>query len=105
MVDVSAKPDTAREATAKGSVYVSAEGKQPYKTEVVVKDRATASLHVNLLDQQGPPGLRADSSSGALWWIVGGVALAGAGVGGYFLFRPDEGPAEAPGGSLGSIEL
>jgi hypothetical protein len=87
------------------SVYVSAEGKQPYKTEVVVKDRDTASLHVNLQDEQRAPGLRADSSSGALWWIVGGVALAGAGVGGYFLLKPGDGPAAPPGGSLGGIEL
>jgi len=92
-------------ASGTHSVYVSAEGKQPYKTEVVVKDRDTASLHVNLQGEQGPPGLRADSSSGALWWIVGGVALAGAGVGGYFLLKPGDDPAGPPGGSLGSIEL
>jgi hypothetical protein len=87
------------------SVYVSAEGKLPYKAEVAIKDRDTASLHVNLQDEQRHPGLRADSSSGALWWIVGGVALAGAGVGGYFLLKPGDGPAAPPGGSLGGIEL
>jgi hypothetical protein len=92
-------------ASGTHTVYVTATGKQPYKTEVVVKDRDTASLHVNLLDEQGPPGLRADSSSGALWWIVGGVALAGAGVGGYFLLKPGEGPAAPPPGSLGGVEL
>jgi hypothetical protein len=87
------------------SVYVSAPGKQPYKTDVVVKDRDATSLHVNLLDEQGPPGLKADSSSGALWWIVGGVALAGAGVGGYFLLKPGDGPAQPLEGSLGGFEL
>jgi PEGA domain len=92
-------------ASGTHSVYVSAEGKQPYKTEVVVKDRDTASLHLNLQGEQGPPGLKADASSGALWWIVGGVALAGAGVGGYFLLKPGDGPAAPPGGSLGGIEL
>jgi hypothetical protein len=92
-------------ASGTHSVYVSAQGKQPYKTEVVVKDRDTASLHVNLQGEQGPPGLKADSSSGALWWIVGGVALAGASVGGYFLLKPGDDPAAPPGGSLGGIEL
>jgi hypothetical protein len=92
-------------ASGTHSVYVSAEGKQPYKTEVVVKDRDTSSLHVNLIDEQGPPGLKADSSSSALWWIVGGVALAGAGVGGYFLLKPGDGPAPPPDGSLRGIEL
>jgi hypothetical protein len=87
------------------AVYVSADGKQSYKTEVVVKDRDTASLHVNLLEEQGPPGLRADSSSGALWWILGGVALAGAGVGGYFLLRPGDSPASPAPATLGSVEL
>jgi PEGA domain-containing protein len=92
-------------ASGTHSVYVSAEGKQPYKTEVVVKDRDTASLHVNLQGEQGPPGLKADSSSGALWWIVGGVALAGAGVGGYFLLKPGDGSAPTPEGTLGGFEL
>jgi hypothetical protein len=87
------------------AVSVSADGKQPYATEVVVRDRDTASLHVNLLGEQGPPGLKADSSSAALWWIVGGVALAGAGVGGYFLLKPGDGPERPPQGSIGGAEL
>lgn len=92
-------------ASGTHNVYLSGNGKLPYKTDVVVKDRDTASLHVNLIDEQGPPGLKADSSSGALWWIVGGVALAGAGVGGYFLLKPGDDAAPPPGGSLGGIEL
>ncbi|HTV17258.1 MAG TPA: PEGA domain-containing protein, partial [Polyangiaceae bacterium] len=87
------------------TVHVSAEGKQPYKTEVVIKDHDTSALHVNLVEEQGPPGMRADSSSGALWWIVGGVALAGAGVGSYFLFSGgDNAPAPIT-GTLGGFEL
>jgi hypothetical protein len=86
------------------AVSVSAEGKQPYATEVVVRDHDTASLHVPLVDQQGPPGLKASSSS-ALWWIVGGVALAGAGVGGYFVLKPGDGPARPPQGSIGGFDL
>ena len=87
------------------AVHVSAEGRQPYETEVVVKDNDTSSLHVNLVDEQRPPGIRADSSSSALWWIVGGVALAGAGVGGYFLLKPGDDPAAPATGTLGGFEL
>jgi hypothetical protein len=86
------------------TVHVSAEGKQPYKTDVVVKDGDTSALHVNLIDEQGPPGLKAESS-GPLWWIVGGIALAGAGVGGYFLLNSGDGPAAPGQGSLGGVDL
>lgn len=86
------------------TVHVTGNGKQPYQTEVVIKDSDTSSLHVNLIDEQAQPGLKAASSSAALWWIVGGVALAGAGVGGYFLFKPGEAP-EPPIGSIGGVGL
>lgn len=86
------------------TVHVSAQGKQAYKTDVVVKDGDTSSLHVNLIDEQGPPGMKAESS-GALWWIVGGIALAGAGVGGYFLLKPGDGPPQPGQGTLGGVDL
>jgi hypothetical protein len=88
------------------TVHISAEGKQPHKTDVVIKDRDTSSLHVNLVDEARAPGqFVKDSSSGALWWIVGGVALAGAGVGTYFLLRPGEEPAQPDCGTLGCFDL
>jgi hypothetical protein len=88
------------------TVHISAEGKLPHKTDVAIKDNDTTSLHVNLVEEARAPGLYAkDSSSGALWWIVGGVALAGAGVGTYFLLRGDDGPAEPECGTLACFEL
>ena len=91
-------------ASGPHTVHVSAEGKQPYKTDVVVKDGDTSSLHVNLIEEQGPPGLKAESS-GPLWWIVGGIALAGAGVGGYFLLNSGDGPPAPGQGTLGGVDL
>jgi hypothetical protein len=85
------------------AIAISAPGKQTYTTEVVVKDHDTSSLHVNLVDEA--PIQTRDSSSNALWWIVGGVALAGAGVGGYFLLRPDEDPSQPESGTFGFFEL
>jgi hypothetical protein len=88
------------------TVHISAEGKQPHQTDVAIKDDDTTSLHVNLVDEARAPGLYAkDSSSSALWWIVGGVALAGAGVGTYFLLRGDDQPADPECGTLACFEL
>jgi hypothetical protein len=85
------------------AVVIDATGKQSHKTDVVIRDRDTSSLHVNLIDEgRAQP---STSSNDALWWIVGGVALAGAGVGGYFLFRSDDERSQPDGGSLGSVEL
>jgi hypothetical protein len=85
------------------AVAISAPGKQAHKTDVVIKDHDTSSLHVNLIDEgRAQPSA---SSSSALWWIVGGVALAGAGVGGYFLLRPDDERSQPDSGSFGFIEL
>jgi PEGA domain-containing protein len=86
-------------------VSVSAVGKQSYDTDVVVKDHDTNALHVNLQDEPQNVLLRQNEPSGsALWWVVGGVALAGAGVGAYFLLRPDSDPS-GPTGAWGGIEL
>jgi len=85
------------------TVAISAPGKQPHQSEVWIRDRDTSALHVNLIDEaRSQPG----ASSNALWWIVGGVALAGAAsVGGYFLLRPDDERGQPDSGSLGFIEL
>jgi PEGA domain-containing protein len=88
------------------SVHIEAEGKRPHDSSVIIKDHDTSSLHASLIDEQTGPGLSAqDSSSGALWWIVGGVALAGAGVGGYFLLRPGDEPNQPEFGTMGAIDL
>jgi hypothetical protein len=88
------------------TVHIEAVGKRPHDSSVVIKDRDTSSLHASLVDEQTGPGLAAaDSSSGALWWIVGGVALAGAGVGGYFLLRPGDDPSQPELGTMGGIDL
>jgi hypothetical protein len=88
------------------TVHIEAVGKRPHDSSVVIKDRDTSSVHASLVDEQTGPGLAAaDSSSGALWWIVGGVALAGAGVGGYFLLRPGDDPSQPELGTMGGIDL
>jgi hypothetical protein len=88
------------------SVHVSAHGKQPHRTEVVIKDRDTSSLVVNLVDE-APKHLLTPRDTGLspVWWIVGGVALAGAGLGTYFLLRPGDEPRQPDLGSWGGIEL
>ncbi|MEY2931824.1 MAG: hypothetical protein RL033_2573, partial [Pseudomonadota bacterium] len=88
------------------SVHVSAPGKRPHQTEVVIKDDDTSSLLVNLVTDTPPPGLTASSSGiGTVWWIVGGVALAGVGLSTYLLLRPGEEPRQPPLGSWGGFEL
>ena len=88
------------------TVHIEAVGKRPHDSTVIIKDHDTSSLHANLIDEPTGPGLSAqDSSSGALWWIVGGVALAGAGVGGYFLLRPGDDPSQPDQGTLGAFDL
>jgi hypothetical protein len=87
------------------TVQISAQGKQPHKADVVIKDHDTSALHINLIDEQKAPGAYAKDSSGALWWIVGGVALAGAGVGSYFLLRSNDEPAQPDCGTLACFEL
>jgi PEGA domain-containing protein len=87
-------------------VSVSANGKQSYDTDVIVKDHDTNALHVNLQDEPKNVLLRQNEPSGsALWWVVGGVALAGAGVGAYFLMRPDSEPTGPDGYTWAKIDL
>jgi len=76
-------------------VQVSAPGKKTYETEVELHDGETRSLQISLEDEARGP---------SAWpWIVGGVvAVAGASVGGYFLFRQQ--PTETPlTGTLGTV--
>jgi hypothetical protein len=97
---------TGKLASGTHHVSVSAKGKLPYDADVQVNDHDTSALNVNMQDEPTNVLLRQqDSSSGALWWVVGGVALAGAGVGAYFLLRPDSEPVGPSGYTWGQIEL
>ncbi len=75
------------------TLRVTASKMQPYQTEVLVQDNQTRDVPVTLVAEptKGLP----------LWaWIAGGVAVAGLGVGGYFVFRPSP-TYEGPVGTLG----
>jgi hypothetical protein len=79
------------------AVLVTESGKLPYKTEIELKDGEMRSVNVTLDSEK----------HGTLWgWIVGGaaVAVAGAAVGGYFLFKTEPQPATPP-DQLGSVQL
>jgi|HubBroStandDraft_1064217.scaffolds.fasta_scaffold10765_2 PEGA domain-containing protein len=70
-------------------VQVTESGKLAYKAQVDLRDGETRSLDVTLENEsQGAP----------IWpWIVGGVAVAaGAAIGGYFLFQPQETTTSVP---------
>lgn len=84
------------------SVHVSATGKLPHQTEVVIKDHDTSSLVVNLVSEAPPPMAH---PSNTVWWILGGVALAGAGLSTYLLLRPGDPPRQPDLGSWGGFEL
>jgi hypothetical protein len=74
-------------------VQVSAPGKKAYEARVELHDGETRTMNVTLEDERRPPR--------AVWpWILGGAAVvvAGATVGGYFLFRQQ--PAPVLGGTL-----
>jgi hypothetical protein len=71
-------------------VQVTADGKRPYLAQVTLTDGDVKSLDVALVDAPHP----------FPWpWIAGGAAVvAGAVVGGYFLFKHD-----SPGGPTGTL--
>jgi hypothetical protein len=76
-------------------IQVTESGKWPYQAQVALFDGDVKSLDVALTD----------SPHRAIWpWVVGGAAVvAGAIVGGYFLFKHDE--QTGPTGSLGTVAL
>jgi hypothetical protein len=76
---------------------VTAAGKTPYEADVELAPRGARSVQVSLHAE----------SKGALWpWIVGGTALvAGAVVGGYFLFKPKDEQGPYTSGGLGTVML
>jgi hypothetical protein len=79
-------------------VRVSAAHKKPYEAHVQLLAGSTRSLQITLEDE---------GHASKLWlWVAGGVAVAaGAAVGGYFLFKPQEAPGSHPEGNLATIFL
>jgi len=69
------------------SVYVSAKGKRPHQTDVIVQDNNLTNLHVTLEDES--PVAVQKNSVPAWVWIAGSAVLVGGGVGAYFLLKPD----------------
>jgi hypothetical protein len=92
-------------------IRVTARGMRPYQSEVVVQDAQRASVRVALEPEPVAPVVftpaAKDQGGGSPWlWIAGGAAVAaGLGVGAYFLFRPEDQPAEPMPGSLTTIRL
>lgn len=78
-------------------VVVTAPGKVTYRNEVELVAGSKRSLLVPLKD--------VPARIPAWVWIGGGVLIAGAVVGGYFVFRPKDEAAAPPVGKLGSIAL
>ena len=75
---------------------VAAADMRPYQSEVIIRDRETRSVPITL-DKEIKP-----SSGLPAWaWIGGGVLLAaGAAVGGYFIFKPEDKQPSLPVGTL-----
>lgn len=93
-------------ASGTHSVYVTAKGKRPHQTDVVVQDNDLTNLHVTLEDEAKPTVI--EKNSVPTWvWIAGGAAVVGAGVGAYFLFRPESSSKyqTATQGSWGSVDF
>lgn len=92
------------------SVSVSGRGKRTKEVEVLVRDGEVTTSRVRL-DTEAPPAPKKDEGFWATpWpWVIGGAVVAsGAGVGAYFLFRPEDEKAPAPvGGTLnpGTVRL
>ena len=78
-------------------VQVTQPGKMPYKADVDLRDGETRTLDVSLEDEK---------HRAPVWpWVLAGVAVAGASVGGYFLFRPQDQTQSVPVGKSGTFQL
>lgn len=78
-------------------IRVSAVGKTTYDANVELASRGSKTVQIALKSE----------SKTVLWpWIVGGATLvAGAAIGGYFLFKPDKEPGSYTSGGLGTVVL
>lgn len=80
------------------SLRVTAPKRKPYELRLDLVDGSNRTVEVTLEHERAAP-----------WpWILGGVALTGAAiVGGYFLFKPEDRPADQPVGTLppGVVQL
>ena len=79
-------------------VRVTAPGKKTYEADVELAPGSTRSLQVSLENEaHGSP----------VWiWVAGGAAVAaGAVVGGYFAFKPQDKPGSHPEGSISTVYL
>ena len=86
------------------AVTISAPGKRPYKSDVLIQDDQTNTLRVTL---EKLPKEAAPRGVPAWVWVTGGAVLAvGVGVGGYFVLKPKEQtPGQSVPGSLGEVAL
>jgi hypothetical protein len=80
-------------------VRISAPNRETHEALVEVTDGTTKQLAVTLQAKK-------DESSAWWPWAVGGAAVAvGAGVGGYFLFKPTDKVGQPIDGSIGTIRI
>lgn len=85
-------------AVGEHSVRVTAPGKKPYESHLQLLAGSSRSLQIALEDEA--------SASNAWIWVAGGAAIAaGAVVGGYFLFKPQDTPGTHPEGKLTTVYL
>ncbi len=80
------------------SVLVTEPGKVAYKAEIDLKEGETRSVNVTL---------ESEKHGSSVWpWVAGGAAVvAGAVIGGYFLFKTQPVAAPLPPDQLGSLQL
>jgi hypothetical protein len=78
-------------------VRVTEPGKTPYKADLDLRDGETRTVQVTLESER----------HAAVWpWVVGGaVAAVGLGVGGYFLFKPQDQTTPIPPGKLTAVQF
>jgi len=83
------------------SIEVSADGKETWRADSLVRDDQLTTLLVSLKDNPSSGGVPS-----WVWIAGGGVLAAGLGTGAYFLFKPaDKGPPAATPGTLATWEL